>query len=216
MVKNTLELKLCKLKINMRSKLSFSSLLTKRKILIVLSVIFALAIIVVVLEKSNVTNFYTKDIATTEQETEKTTSNTETAQEEFTDGEYREPGNSIGEDEGFAEVVDSNGWIDSSVNTNNPTKSASGEIEVYAPAMNSLLKSGYTIAGSSSLQRVSYRIIDNVSGMIASGELSVVNGKFSGKINFNTTANEGRLDIYGTKSDMAEFSNIEIPVRFTP
>lgn len=198
----------------MRRRSGFSSLFRKRSVLVAISALFVLALVGVVLEKSKITNLYTKDSDTHEQETEKTTSNTTTAQEEFTDGEYREAGNSLSENEGSAEISDTNGTIDSSIDTTNPITSSTGEISIFAPRPNSIIKSGTTISGSSSLPRVSFRIIDSVTGMIATGELNVTNGKFSGKLTCSTTANEGRIDIFGTRDDLSEFSNVSLDVRF--
>jgi hypothetical protein len=42
----------------------------------------------------------------------------------------------------------------------------------------------------------------------------VVNGKFSGQITYTTNATAGRIDIFASRADGSEYSNIEIPVRF--
>ena len=142
----------------------------------------------------------------------RTTSEEPTAQPDFTDGTDREAGNSLNEFEGSGGITDSNG-ADSS-DTSQPIVSDTGEITVYLPHKNSLIKPGQEVSGTSKLSKVSYRIIDDLTGMIGTGELKVVDGKFSGKLQFDTGAKEGRLDIFGTKEDATEFSSVEIPVRF--
>lgn len=142
-----------------------------------------------------------------------TTSEQPTAQPDFNDGEERDPGNTLREDEGSA-LIEEGSAANGSIDRSNPIISKSGQITVFSPQKGANLKSGDLIAGSSKLSRVSYRIIDNVSGVIAQGELKVTDGNFSGKIKFDTPATEGRLDLYATKSDGTEFSNIEIPIKF--
>ena len=141
-----------------------------------------------------------------------TTSNTPSAQSSYSDGEYREPGNTVHENQGEASVSDTGGRASS--NTSEPKTSSTGEITVYLPIANSVITSGQEISGISTLPRVHYRIIDNVTGVVASGSLEVVNGRFSGILNFSNAAQEGRVDIFATKSDFTEYSNVEIPVRF--
>lgn len=184
----------------------------KNKIILVLLALVALGVVIVVLEKTHVINLYSKDSGATV--SDRTTSTTETAQEDFNDGDQREPGNSLSEDEGSGGVEDTNGSITPETDTSSPLVSETGEITVYAPKNNTPLTSGQILAGRSTLPKVSYRLIDSSTGMIAAGELNVVNGNFSGKINFVTGARDGRLDIFGTRADLSEFSNVEIPVRF--
>lgn len=168
--------------------------------------------LVVVLEKLKVTNFYEKPKVNQEQ-SEKTTSEAATAQDNFTEGEERQAGNTINESRGSGGVTDSNGNISNEVSTSNPIVSKTKEISIYSPQRDTRVSSGYEIAGISSLKSVSYRLIDDISGLISSGVLKVVDGKFSGRLNFNTESASGRLDIYGQKEDGTEFSNIEIPLK---
>lgn len=186
----------------------------KKKMILLLLCGFAVVAVItlVVLEKKQVIDLYSSDSLPSET-TDRTTSATPTAQEDFNDGEYREPGNSLGENEGTGGITDNNGSI-GDVDTSSPIVSSTGEIRLFNPKANTITTSGTNVAGSSSLSKVSYRLIDNVSGVIAVGELNVVNGNFSGTLSFTTSASDGRLDIYGTKSDGVEFSNIEIPIRF--
>lgn len=183
----------------------------KKIVLIILVLLLVSAASLLVLEKKGITNLYTKTNNGASEE--KTTSNTTTAQEDFNDGEIREPGNTSDENRGSGGITDGNGSI-GNVDTSNPVVSSTGEITLYNPKPNELIGSGHQLAGASSLSKVSYRIIDEVSGVISMGEISVVNGKFSGSISFSTSADRGRLDLYGTRSDGVEFSNIEVPLRF--
>lgn len=177
-------------------------------ILLILAILF-------VLEKTGVINLYQKNnVVLTDNPAAKTTSDAPSAQENFTGGEEREPGNTLQENAGSGDVLDQNGFIDAGVDTSNPTTSATGEISVFTPEPNTIISDGAVLSGQSSLSKITYRLIDSASGVIASGELSVVEGKFSGIIKFTTAASKGRVDIFGTKDDLSEFSNIEIPVRF--
>lgn len=140
-----------------------------------------------------------------------TTSEQPSAQADYNaggDDNKEAPGNTLHEGGGSAGIAEGAG--SGAENTGEPIVSSTGEITVYAPAQNSVVKSGQVVSGASSLPTVSYRIIDNVSGVIASGQLNVVDGKFSGKLNFDTSATEGRLDIFATKADGTEYSNIAI------
>lgn len=102
------------------------------------------------------------------------------------------------------EIPDENLWITSPGNV----------IALYNPQYNSILKSGDLVQGKSTSNLVSFRLIDSVSGVIAQGEISVVNGNFSGSLNFNTTADEGRVDVFTLNPDGTESNNLEVPVRF--
>lgn len=148
-------------------------------------------------------------------ENTKTTSVAPTAQENFSDGTERDPGNSVSENKGSGSIKDSEGGI-SATATDKSTwiKSGTGEITVYSPAKNSIIANGQEISGESTLSTISFRIIDDVSGVIGEGQLIVKEGKFSGSLDFTTSANEGRIDIFAIKTDGQEYSNIEIPIRF--
>lgn len=141
-----------------------------------------------------------------------TTSDIESAQSDFSGAEEREAGNTQLENQGTGQISDTGGVPSS--DTSNSTTSKTGEITVYLPKKDSVVSVNQEISGKSTLPSVSYRIIDNISGVIAAGELKVVNGNFSGKLNFSTPSSQGRIDIFGTKPDATEFSNIELPVRF--
>ncbi len=143
----------------------------------------------------------------------KTSSLAPTADETFSAGNDR-PEQGLNSDKGEAIISDNQGSIDNIPSESNWIKSTTGEITLYSPSQNQLIKNGDIISGESELSSVSFRIIDDLSGLISTGELAVVNNKFSGSISFSTTATVGRLDIFGTRNDGAEFSNIEVGVRF--
>jgi hypothetical protein len=164
-----------------------------------------------ILEKQHIINLYGKKNSANDP---KTTSTVATAQDTFTDGNPREAGNTLSENKGSAVVSDTNGAINSNIDTSHPTVSKTGEISVFTPQSNALVNSGFTVSGLSSLSLVSYRVIDDVSGVISTGELRVVDGKFSGTLGFSTTAATGRIDFFGTKFDGTEYSSVEITVRF--
>jgi hypothetical protein len=186
---------------------------TKKVILVLIATIVLFAVVIFILEKTHVINLYEKKQNTSD-ENAQTTSDQPTAQSDYNDGNFREPGSSESEDKGSATVNDNNGNIDGNTDTSKPTVSSTGEITLYTPKANSTISSGQEISGLSSLPSVSFRIIDDVSGVIASGSIKVVNGKFSGKLSFNTSAKTGRIDIYATRNDGVEYSNIEVPVSF--
>jgi len=191
---------------------------TRIKLLIALAILLASGLFLVILEKANVINLYnsSSDQTSVEEDDAQTTSTTETAQSDFNGGEFREPGNTLIDGEGSAIVTDNNGEIRAEIDKSNPIVSPTGEISVYSPRKDDKITNGFAFAGSSSLPKVSYRLIDSATGMIATGELTVVNGNFSGTITFSTGATQGRLDVFGTNENLTEFSNIEIPVRFQP
>lgn len=179
---------------------------------IILLVLVFIGALLFALEKTNVTNFYSKKTAGNTADV--TTSSVPSAQADFSDGDERAEGNTLNENEGSASVDDLNGNSGATTDKNTWLTSKTGEIVVHSPTTNQTIKSGVTLSGTSSLSSVNYRVIDSLSGVIASGRLNVVNGKFAATISFTTSAPEGRLDIFGTRADESEFSNVEVPVRF--
>ena len=94
------------------------------------------------------------------------------------------------------------------------TKSSSGKLVVYTPSASTLLRDGDTLSGGAADERVYFRLIDNLHGIIAQGSLAVVNQKYSGNFDFATNASEGQLDVFTQSYDGTEANNISIPVRF--
>lgn len=151
----------------------------------------------------------------------KSTSQEPAAQEDFNTTEVdphdtaknREPGNSIREDQGSAGIIDTGGTTEPIASTK-PSSSSTGEIIVFSPQPNQTVKGEITVTGESSLKSVMYRISDDVSGVLTTGPLNVVGGKFSGKLKISTGAKTGQVSFFGTKSDGNEFSNVTIPLKF--
>jgi cytoskeletal protein RodZ len=159
--------------------------------------------------------FTNKDSSQTGNDAAKTTSTVKSAQSDFTsDDTTKTTDNTLQKDSSSGVITDTNGASASAGNSSTSTSSSNGEIVVFAPAKNSLLVNGATISGTSSLSKVSYRIVDTEVGVVSTGTLNVVNGKFSGTLQFQTNASTGQLDFFGTQSDGNEFDNISIPVRF--
>lgn len=94
------------------------------------------------------------------------------------------------------------------------TRSKDDNIVLYSPTKNSLVTNTISISGVSKLNSINYRLIDNVSGVVISGLLNVVDGKFSGTISYKSTAVEGRLDVFSSNSMGDESNSIEVNLRF--
>lgn len=129
------------------------------------------------------------------------------------------PTNTVKKPSETPKVTKDGGVLDTSGDATNQDSqdgisSASGDITVFQPQANSLIKSGFSVSGKSNENIVSYRLIDDNVGVIASGILNVVSGKFSGKFNFSTQGSRGRFDVFHTLSDGREVDVVEIPIRF--
>lgn len=92
--------------------------------------------------------------------------------------------------------------------------SKSGNITVKQPVANSKIASGATLSGSAKVDKVSFRLIDDKTGVIAQGTLSVVNGNFSGSLNFTPNSSTGRLDVFSTDAQGVELNEVQIAVSF--
>jgi len=99
-------------------------------------------------------------------------------------------------------------------NSGQSTSSASGNITVYSPSPDSVVKSGGTLSGAAKVSTVNYRLIDDKIGVIGTGILKVVSGRFSGRFEFQSGGQAGRLDVFRTLSDGREVDVVEIPVRY--
>ncbi len=133
------------------------------------------------------------------------------ADPEFSDGTDREPATTPARDGTIRE--DDGSDDESSDNTAEPITSDSGNISVTSPQPNDQLSSGDRLTGNASVSQVQYRLIDNNMGVIASGSLSVTDGQFSGRFEFNSQGSEGRLDIFSYDEDGIERDQVEIDVR---
>lgn len=76
------------------------------------------------------------------------------------------------------------------------TSSSNGDITLQLPSANSTIQSGSDIAGLANVPNVGFILTDNSVGLIAQGTLSVVNGKFSGTLQFTPHSSSGTLQIY--------------------
>ena len=94
------------------------------------------------------------------------------------------------------------------------TQSQSGLVTVQQPINNSTVAPNFTLSGLSSVGNVSYTLIDNTVGVISQGTLNVVNGKFSGSINFKKYGNSGRLDVYNTDPNGKQINEVQLNLNF--
>jgi hypothetical protein len=147
----------------------------------------------------------------TPKSTVRTTSKQPSAQGNFSTGDKRNP-SLVNKEEGT--IIDTRGAAVAAGQSEEWVRSANGELVVFSPVSGSLLMSGDTLSGRSNQGQVSYRLIDNLSGQIASGNLTVVNGVFSGKFNFSSAAAEGQVDVFNQATDGTESNNVAIKVRF--
>lgn len=111
-------------------------------------------------------------------------------------------------------VKDNSGTINSIPDQSKWLVSKDGVITVYSPTTDTQIKNGSLLTGKTSATSVSFRLIDNLQGMISQGKVNVVNGNFSATFKFSTTATQGRLDVYVENPDFTESSIIEVPIRF--
>jgi hypothetical protein len=185
----------------------------RRWLLLLVVLLFVVAVTLLILEKANVINLYTKSINSTlsQDDNSETTSSAVSAQAEFTDGDSRTITRTTPND---GLVIDNAGNIANLPPENQWLKSTNGEITLYSPGRNMIVSNGSILSGATNVNKVSFRLIDDVSGVISRGELNVVNGKFSGTFSFQTTADIGRLDIFSTSADGLEINNIEVPISF--
>ena len=95
------------------------------------------------------------------------------------------------------------------------TSSSSGAITLQQPYPNETIQSGITLSGTAKVSSVDFILTDSSVGQIAQGTLNVVNGKFSGIINFTPHAKTGTLQIYSPNpSNGAEENVININVNY--
>lgn len=115
-------------------------------------------------------------------------------------------------DNGNASVADSDAPVEV---TDDGTSSGDGRTTVYSPNDGSTITDGTVISGNTENESVFYRIIDNQSGVIGEGPLTVKsNGDFSGTVSISSSGSEGRLDIYSKDDVGREISEVYIDVRF--
>jgi len=145
----------------------------------------------------------------------KTTSKSKTAQNDYTDGDNRQPVEGSGNAQGGA--VDNRGDTTSTAPSTATVSSDNGIVTVAGIAKDGLLHSGDALRGTvadKSIAQVQFRIIDTEVGVLGQGQLAVVGGSFSGALSFTAHSDTGRVDVYTLDSMGSEINNVEIPVRF--
>jgi hypothetical protein len=142
-----------------------------------------------------------------------TTSNSPTAQPDYSSGDERNPNNGGSASQGGA--IDTGGK--DVPQTGIGVSSKSVLITLVEPEKDAQIKNGQVIGGTvkEGVDKVEYRLIDNQVGVVAQGTLSVVDKSFSGKLQFTSRSSSGRLDVYTYDASGAEINNIELPVIFT-
>jgi hypothetical protein len=93
------------------------------------------------------------------------------------------------------------------------TSSESGAITLYSPTASSTLRSGGIISGTAKVGTVQYRLVDDQVGVLAQGSLSVVNGKFSGTLQFTPHSSSGKLSVFSFNGSGAEINRVEINLK---
>jgi hypothetical protein len=172
---------------------------------IIIPIVFLILVIFILLESTGSTRILSSLTGSNPVNT------TDPSQSDFT-GEKEKEVLYNNKEEGV--VSDTKGKVDTTPAEDEWITSADKKISVYSPTANSILSSGSILSGQSTANIISFRLIDNISGVIAQGKISVVSGKFSGVFNFKTAATEGRLDVFFANDNGSESSIIEIPVRF--
>ena len=124
----------------------------------------------------------------------------------------KQPTSNTGHSIGSA--TDTNGQATTSTNPSQWVTSTSGNITVEQPVANASVRSGDTLSGTAKVSTVSFRLVDNSVGVVAEGNLNVVNGKFSGKLDFTAHSSGGQLDVFSTGPNGVEVNEIQIAVNF--
>jgi hypothetical protein len=180
----------------------------RKKWLVAIAVIIIIAAIMTVLEATNTTHFFHKSAIVRAPSTPITQLPTKTS------ATAKTPTANNGIEQGGANNL--NGKTVSGVPTN-PSKwstSTSGVITVKLPDSGDTIKSGATLAGSSSVNPIQFTLIDNQVGVIAQGPITVTNGNFTASIDFTAHASSGRLDIFSTDPNGREINEVQIPINF--
>ena len=183
-----------------------------KKVIYPLLILVVLVGIFFVLRQMNAFHLFSQPASTvsTSDKSAHTTSTLPTAQSDYTGGSPRSTQTT---DIAPGTVADNQGQVSTTPPSTQWSTSPNGAITVYSPVQNSVLHSGDTLSGAATGDRVSFRLIDNVSGVISQGSLSVVNGKFSGTFNFSTKATEGRVDVFNQAADGTESNNVSVQVK---
>lgn len=114
-------------------------------------------------------------------------------------------------------VVNNNGKVSNSLPPSSEwTYSTNGYITLQQPTNNSVLAPGDTLSGTAKVNNVSFILTDNAVGVIDQGNLSVINGRFSGTLHFTSTSSSGTLQVYyPNPSNGAEEDIININIKYS-
>jgi hypothetical protein len=111
-------------------------------------------------------------------------------------------------------ATDTHGSASTTTDSSQWVISENGYITVRSPLANTKLKDGSVVAGTAKVDQVSYRLTDNTVGVVAQGQLGVVDGKFSGSLHFTPKGTGGRLDVFSTDTSGVEYNEVQINVGF--
>ncbi len=189
-------------------------LFRRRNILISLIALIVIAAVLAVLEVTNTTHIFHDETPVAQvvvkkgkpaPEPQKNVSNSNSTNAEKTPT----TGNSVP-----GGATDTNGSAGAQTSPGQWIVAASGAITVKQPLANAALQSGDTLSGSAKVSTVNFRLIDNQVGVISQGTLNVVNGNFSGNLNFTSHSSTGRLDVFSTDDQGVEINEVQISVSF--
>lgn len=115
-------------------------------------------------------------------------------------------------------VVDKNGQASGSLPpASDWVSSSNGDITLQQPSANSTVVSGDSLSGQAKVSTVQFILSDDTVGLIAQGNLNVVNGKFAGTLQFTPHSSSGKLEVYTPNpSNGAEEDVIDVDVNFNP
>jgi len=94
-------------------------------------------------------------------------------------------------------TVDHNGQVSGGLPpASSWVSSTSGNITLQQPSPKSTVANGDTISGTAKVSNVTFILKDDAVGLIDQGNLNVVNGKFSGLMEFKAHSGSGKLEVY--------------------
>jgi hypothetical protein len=109
-------------------------------------------------------------------------------------------------------ATDNSGKATTSSPKNQWNISDSGVITLKVPISSAVLQNNGEISGSATIETIYYRLVDNAAGVIAQGSLNVVNGNYSGNLQFTSKSSDGKLVVYSFDNQGREINRVEIPV----
>jgi hypothetical protein len=114
-------------------------------------------------------------------------------------------------------VIDQKGKVTDNIPPSSSwVTSSSGNITLQQPTAGQVLRSGDTISGITKVSTVQFILKDNSVGVISQGTMNVVNGKFSGTLEFRPHSSKGELEVfYPSPSTGAEQDIINIDVNYS-